>query len=61
VFSDKKSNSTGLQLADLTASPIGLHVLKPNQDNRAFTIIEDKFYRKNGKGNKNGYGLKCFP
>jgi len=60
VFADKKSNSTGLQLADLIARPIGLHVLKPEQDNRAFVIIDDKFYR-NGKGIKNGYGLKCFP
>ncbi|WP_394751818.1 DUF3800 domain-containing protein [Crenothrix sp.] len=60
VFADKKSNSTGLQLADLVARPIGLHVLKPEQANRAFTIIDDKFYR-NGKGNRNGYGLKCFP
>ncbi len=59
-FVDKKSNSTGLQLADLIARPIGLHVLKPGQDNRAFTIIEDKFYR-NGNGNRNGFGLKCFP
>jgi len=60
VFADKKSNSTGLQLADLIARPIGLHVLKPEQDNRAFAIIDDKFYR-NGKGIRNGYGLKCFP
>ena len=60
VFADKKSNSTGLQLADLIARPIGLHVLKPDQDNRAFAIIDDKFYR-NGKGYRNGYGLKCFP
>jgi hypothetical protein len=60
VIADKKSNSTGLQLADLIARPIGLHVLKPEQDNRAFAIIDDKFYR-NGKGIRNGYGLKCFP
>ena len=60
VFADKKSNSTGLQLADLIARPIGLHVLKPEQDNRAFAIIDGKFYR-NGKGIRNGYGLKCFP
>ena len=60
VFADKKSNSTGLQLADLMARPIGLHVLKPEQPNRAFDVIDEKFYR-NGKGNKNGYGLKCFP
>ena len=60
VFADKKSNSTGLQLADLIARPIGLHILKPDQDNRAFAIIDNKFYR-NGTGSKNGYGLKCFP
>ncbi len=60
VFADKKSNSTGLQLADLIARPIGLHILKPEQSNRAFAIINDKFYR-NGKGVRNGYGLKCFP
>lgn len=60
VFADKKSNSTGLQLADLIARPIGLHVLKPEQPNRAFEVIDGKFYRNN-QGNRNGYGLKCFP
>jgi len=60
VFADKKSNSTGLQLADLIARPIGLHVLKPEQPNRAFEVIDKKFYR-NSKGDRNGYGLKCFP
>lgn len=60
VFADKKSNSTGLQLADLIARPIGLYILKPEQDNRAFAIIDGKFYR-NGKAIKKGYGLKCFP
>ena len=60
VFADKKSNSTGLQLADLIARPIGLHVLKPKQENRAFAIIDGKFYQ-NGKAIKEGYGLKCFP
>jgi len=60
VFADKKSNSAGLQLADLVARPIGLHILKPEQENRAFEIISKKLYR-NGRGNSNGYGLKCFP
>jgi hypothetical protein len=31
VFADKKTNSAGLQLADLTARPIGRHVLDPAQ------------------------------
>jgi len=60
VFADKKSNSAGLQLADLVARPIGLHILKPEQSNRAFEIIGEKFY-KNGQGDKIGYGLKCYP
>lgn len=42
IFADKKSNSCGLQLADLTARPIGIHYLRPNQNNKAFEIIRDK-------------------
>lgn len=60
IFSDKKSNSTGLQIADLVARSIGLHILRSDQPNRAFTVINDKFYR-NGNGDTTGYGLKCFP
>src|ERR1700674_165166 len=41
----KKHNSTGLQLADLVAHPIGRHVIKPDQPNRAYTILEPKFRR----------------
>ena len=37
-----KSNSSGLQLADLIARPIGLHKLKPEQPNRAYDVIEEK-------------------
>jgi hypothetical protein len=46
----KAANSTGLQLADLTARPIGLSALRPGQPNRAFDIIRSKLG-----------GLKCFP
>ncbi len=35
LVADKKTNSEGLQLADLTARPIGLSVLRPGQPNRA--------------------------
>lgn len=60
VFADKKANSLGLQLADLTARPIGLHILRPNQANRAYEVVETKFYQSpNGK--VRGWGLKCFP
>ena len=31
IIVDKKTNSEGLQLADLTARPIGLSVLRPGQ------------------------------
>ena len=42
IMANKMSNSAGLQLADLIARPIGLSVLKPAQENRAFDIIKDK-------------------
>jgi len=58
VFADKKSNSAGLQFADLIARPVGLHVIKPEQYNRAFKIIKEKFY---GGNNSTGRGMKCFP
>ena len=60
MFVDKKANSTGLQLADLFARPIGLKVLRPDQPNRAFEIIEQKF-RRSGRGEYRGYGFKVFP
>lgn len=60
VFSNKQSNSAGLQLADLVARPIGLHILRPEQENRAFDVLDNKFYRS-GRGTRRGWGLKCFP
>jgi hypothetical protein len=59
-FMDKKHNSTGLQLADLVAHPIGRHAISPGQPNRAYDIIESKF-RRGPKGEISGYGLKTFP
>lgn len=59
-FVDKKANSSGLQIADLIARPIGLRVLRPDQPNRAFNIIETKF-RRSGAGKVKGWGLKIFP
>jgi hypothetical protein len=60
VFSDKESNSAGLQLADLVARPIGRHLLKPQQPNRAYEIIEEKF-RRSPRGEIDDWGLKVFP
>jgi len=60
VFADKKSNSAGLQMADLIARPVGMKILRPDQCNKTHDIIEGKFYR-NETGQFNGWGLKCFP
>lgn len=47
VVARKAANSAGLQLADLTARPIALKMLRPAQLNRAYEIIERKLaYRK---------------
>lgn len=51
-FASKRVNSSGLQLADLIARPVGLSVLRPGQPNRAFDAIKTKI----AKGM-----LKCFP
>lgn len=51
-FVDKKCNSSGLQLADLMARPIGLKALRPTQENRAFDVLQPKL--------RFG-GLKTFP
>jgi hypothetical protein len=60
VFLDKKSNSPGLQLADLVARPVGVNLLRPNQPNRAFDVLRSKLYT-NPSGSVQGWGLKCFP
>lgn len=52
VFVDKKSNSSGLQLADLMARPIGLKALRPLQENRAFDVLRPKLAHG---------GMKSFP
>lgn len=65
LFSDKKTMSSGLQLADLVARPIGLKILRPEQENRAFQVLERKFYCEGGRDkvgeNYEGYGLKIYP
>lgn len=65
IFADKRANSSGLQLADLVARPIGVSVLRPGQNNRAFEILKRKFFCAGGRANVGkGYenwGLKVFP
>lgn len=60
VMVSKAANSTGLQLADLFARPLGLKVLRPEQENRSYDIIEGKL-RKSPSGVIKGWGLKVFP
>lgn len=64
-FANKQVNSAGLQLSDLVARPIGLHVLRPEQTNRAFEVLRAKFYCEGGRKQAgNGYeglGLKRLP
>ena len=44
VVADKRTNSEGLQLADLTARPIGLSVVRKGQANRAYDVLAGKFF-----------------
>ena len=57
----KQVNSTGLQLADLIARPIGRHLLNPDQPNQAFDVVVAKFDRHPETGAVKGYGLKTYP
>ncbi len=65
LFSDKKVMSSGLQLADLVARPIGLHILRPDQLNRAFDVLKTKFFCAGGRDNVGAdyheWGLKIYP
>jgi hypothetical protein len=65
VFATKQVNSTGLQLADLVARPIGMSVLRGAQDNRAFDVLKRKFYCSGGRDSAGegfeNWGLKVFP
>ncbi len=60
ISAEKQVNSTGLQLADLTARPIGRHVMNPIQSNRAYEMILTKLDRSK-TGEVEGYGLKSYP
>jgi hypothetical protein len=65
LFADKKAMSSGLQLADLVARPVGLHVLRPAQANRSFEALKTKFYCEGGRPKLgegfDGWGLKIVP
>ncbi len=60
VIADKRTNSEGLQIADMVARPVALSVLRPGQPNRAMAILESKFWR-GPDGRATEHGLKRFP
>ena len=60
VIASKLTNSCGLQLADLIARPIARKIIKPDQPNRAYEIIEQKMDRS-PSGDVLGWGLKTYP
>ena len=60
VIADKRTNSEGLQFADLVARPIGLSTFRTQQINRAVKILEKKFH-KNAEGVVLGHGLHLYP
>jgi hypothetical protein len=60
IMASKQSNTCGLQLADLVARPIGRHVLRPEQPNRAHALLASKL-RRSPDGDIDGWGLICQP
>ena len=60
VFADKRTNSPGMQIADLTAGPIGRHYIRPRQANRAWTLLESKLWR-DLEASANETGLTVYP
>jgi len=60
VFVDKKANHLGLQLADLLARPIGLSILRPDQPNRTYEVMEKKLL-PHLLEKQDGRDLRCFP
>jgi len=61
VIANKQVNSSGLQLADLIAKPIGNFMIRPKQPNRAFNIIIGKLCKHPDTGDILGSGLKVIP
>lgn len=65
LIRSKQINSTGMQFADLFARPIGRKLIdRGNKENRAFEVLEKKFFCKNKDElgcNYFDYGLTVFP
>jgi len=48
-IADKKTNSEGLQFADMVARPVGLSIIRPEESNRALRVLENKIYKVLGE------------
>lgn len=60
ISAEKDANHCGLQLAGLVARPIGRHMMRPEQANRAYERLESEF-RRSPQGKVQGWRLKRFP
>jgi len=60
AIASKQTNSAGLQIADLVARPIGIHLLRPDQPNHAWDRILERM-PKSPNGSERGWGLKVYP
>ena len=59
-FQPKRTNSSGLQIADLSARPFAERVLNPASAPARWDVFSRKLY-DGGKGAPESYGLKVFP
>ena len=59
-FDPKGNNTAGVQIADLVATPIGLHLANPQRQNRAWDIISAKLHQ-DPQGQVNEWGLIILP
>ena len=59
-FARKACNSSGLQLADLAAHPIGRAIVSGNATSLAYQAVLPKF-RRSPSGSPDGWGRKVFP
>lgn len=59
-FYRKSRNSSGLEVADLTARPLAEIVLDPEGDPARWNVFRDKLY-DGGKDEPHKYGLKVYP
>lgn len=48
TFNYKKDNIIGLQIADLIAYPVTMHILRPDKPNRSYDAVKHNIFSDNG-------------